>query len=155
MVLYPGLIFATRAACRRPSNVEPKNASTISIAVPAPTTRAPIQSTLASLCWRDIRALKGSLHTTTRTAECRFAAMDIFALAALLMPMPPSDRVATLHAEEEMVVVTSWLLPVCPRCHVAALVQTEHPEGEAATGPAAAIRLNASMQATSFELRGS
>jgi hypothetical protein len=46
-----------------------------------------------------------------------------------------------------------WLLPVCPHCHVDASVQTEYPEGEVATVPAAAIRLNASMQSTSFELR--
>ena len=44
------VIWATRRACRPPSNGVDKNRSTISSASPTPTTRAPIDSTLASLC---------------------------------------------------------------------------------------------------------
>jgi hypothetical protein len=42
-------------------------------------------------------------------------ALAAFALAALLMLMPPSDRVATLHAEEKVVVVTSAVFKFWPR----------------------------------------
>ena len=44
------VIWSTRRAWRPPSNSVARNRSTISSARPTPTTRAPIDSTLASLC---------------------------------------------------------------------------------------------------------
>ena len=43
-------IWATRRACRPPSNAVERKTSTISSASPSPTTRAPIDNTFASLC---------------------------------------------------------------------------------------------------------
>src|SRR6516225_5933329 len=77
-------IISTRVACRPPSNWAVRNASTISSASPSPTTRAPIDSMLASLCWRIMRAENVSTQTPQRIPLTLFA--------AIMMPWPVPHR---------------------------------------------------------------
>ncbi|EAU64874.1 conserved hypothetical protein [Stigmatella aurantiaca DW4/3-1] len=73
-------IFCTRFSCRPPSKGVARKASRMDRATPAPTTRCPRQSTLASLCARAMRASNSVEHRAARTPRCL--------LAAMLMPMP-------------------------------------------------------------------
>jgi hypothetical protein len=59
-------------------------ASTISSASPSPTTREPIDSMLASLCWRIMRAENVSAQTPQR--------MPFTLFAAIMMPWPVPHR---------------------------------------------------------------
>ena len=60
-------ISASRCTWRPPSKGVVRNVCRISSASPKPTTRAPIESTLASLCARANRAVNRSLHSAALT----------------------------------------------------------------------------------------
>src|SRR4029077_20643969 len=81
--LYIPFNIATRAACRPPSNSVSNQTCTISSARFSSISRSPRESTLASLCWRESRALSKFQHSAQRT-PC-----TLFATIASPLPEPP------------------------------------------------------------------
>src|SRR5207248_3528304 len=68
-------ICSRRGTCRPPSNGVASQSSTISRASVGAMTRAPIESTVASLCWRESRAVYRSLQSAARAPSTLFAAI--------------------------------------------------------------------------------
>jgi len=95
-----GPSLATRRSWRPPSKSVPRKAFRQSLAVSGPIRRAPRASTLASLCWRDRRAIRLSVHRAARQPGIRLAAIE--------MPIPLPQTATPYLALPVATVSPSW-----------------------------------------------